>query len=155
MSDPVELIELETMIFGRYSTATRRRGEPVLDRSAYTLLSRIAAEAPMSITQLRVALGLDVSTLNRQTSAAMRAGHLRRIPDPDGGVARKFELTAEGRDRLEEQRRAYRRFLADILHDWDRSDLAVFAAYLRRFNSALEGRQGVAWPRPVADAGGS
>ena len=50
----------------------------------------------MSIGELSDAFGLDASTLNRQTAAAMRAGLVERIPDPDGGMARKFRITDEG-----------------------------------------------------------
>ncbi|NKY54612.1 MarR family transcriptional regulator [Nocardia flavorosea] len=143
----MDLVEFETMIFSRFSTASRHRGEPVLDRSAYLLLSRIDAERPMSINELSGALGLNPSTLTRQASAAVRAGILQRTPDPAGGLARKYELTDRGRQRLAEQRRAHREFVAEVLQDWNSDDVTAFAAYLCRFNSDVENRQGVAWPR--------
>ncbi|MCP9948511.1 MarR family winged helix-turn-helix transcriptional regulator [Actinomadura madurae] len=68
----------------------------LLERSAYILLSRVRIEGPMSIRQLSEAFDLDPSTLNRQTSAMLRAGLVERIPDPEGGIARKFRITSEG-----------------------------------------------------------
>ncbi|MEU1526588.1 MarR family transcriptional regulator [Nocardia rhamnosiphila] len=147
MGDPMDLVEIETMIFSRFSTASRHSGDPVLDRSAYLLLSRIDATRPMSINELSVALGLNPSTVTRQAAAAVRGGILQRIPDSAGGLARKYELTDEGRQRLAAQRRAHRGFLAEVLRDWSSDDVTAFAAYLRRFNSDVENRQGFAWPR--------
>jgi predicted transcriptional regulator len=49
-----------------------------LDRSACLLLSRIQAEGPMTIGGLSAAFGPDVSTLNRQTAAMLRAGIVER-----------------------------------------------------------------------------
>jgi DNA-binding MarR family transcriptional regulator len=143
----MDLVEIETMIFSRFSTASRHRGDPVLDRSAYLLLSRIDAARPMSINELSAALGLNPSTLTRQAAAAVRAGILQKIPDPAGGLARKYQLTDEGRQRLAAQRHAHREFLAEVLQDWSNDDVTAFAAYLCRFNSDIENRQGVTWPR--------
>ncbi|ONH32430.1 MarR family winged helix-turn-helix transcriptional regulator [Pseudofrankia asymbiotica] len=53
-----------------------------------------------SIGQLSAAFRVNASTVHRQTAAIVRAGLAERIPDPDGGMARKFQLTENGRDRL-------------------------------------------------------
>lgn len=87
MDKPLDLIEFETMLLGRYMAllTPRARGmEGRLDRSAYLLLSRIQVEGPMSIGQLSEAFGLDTSTLNRQTAAMLRNGVVERMPDPEG-----------------------------------------------------------------------
>lgn len=81
---PLDQIEFETMLLGRYMHLLTYRGSGRLDRSAYILLSRIQAEGPLSISQLSDAFGLDTSTLNRQTAAMLRAGVVERIPDPEG-----------------------------------------------------------------------
>ncbi|WP_308168109.1 MarR family transcriptional regulator [Nonomuraea sp. NEAU-A123] len=94
---PTHLVEYETMLLGRHNlTARSRREGGLLDRSAYILLSCIRVEGPMSIRQLSEAFGLDASTLNRQTAAMLRDELVERIPDPDGGIARKFRITDEG-----------------------------------------------------------
>ncbi|MFH8977035.1 MarR family winged helix-turn-helix transcriptional regulator [Streptomyces sp. NPDC017890] len=138
------------MLLGRYMHLHKgkgRRSGSVLDRSAYILLSRIRTQGPMSIGQLGDAFGLDASTLNRQTAAAVRAGLVERIPDPEGGMARKFRITEEGERRLDEERTGIVASLDRIMADWPEEDVAAFADYLRRFNSDIERLHGMPWPR--------
>ncbi|MBA9005363.1 MarR family winged helix-turn-helix transcriptional regulator [Thermomonospora cellulosilytica] len=151
MDEVTHLVEFETMLIGRHRDMALLRaggGDRHLDRSAYLLLSRIQMTGPMSIGQLSEAFGLDVSTLNRQTSAMLRRGLVERIPDPEGGMARKFVITEEGRRRLEEERARNIRGLEKTLADWSPEDVAAFAAYLRRFNMSIERLTGRPWPRP-------
>ncbi|MEU4654026.1 MarR family winged helix-turn-helix transcriptional regulator [Streptomyces sp. NPDC023723] len=141
------------MLLSRYMHLHKGKGRhagSLLDRSAYILLSRIRMQGPMSIGQLGDAFGLDASTLNRQTAAAMRAGLVERIPDPDGGVARKFRITEEGERRLDEERTGLVASLDRIMTDWPEQDIAAFADLLRRFNSDIERLHGMPWPRPGA-----
>ncbi|KAB8180465.1 MarR family winged helix-turn-helix transcriptional regulator [Microbispora catharanthi] len=138
MDKPTHLIEFETMLLGRHRH---------LDRSAYLLLNRIHVTGPMSIGQLSDAFGLDVSTLNRHTSALLRAGLVERIPDPDGGIARKFRLTEEGERWLGEEREKNILGLEKVLAGWTAEDVTAFAAYLRRFNTDIEHLAGRPWPR--------
>lgn len=151
MDKPTHLVEYEIMLIGRHRdmTALSASRDRRLDRSAYLLLSRIQQEGPMSIRQLSEAFGLDVSTLNRQTSAMLRAGLVERIPDPEGGIARKFRMTDEGRQRLDCERRANIQGLEKVLADWTAEEVAAFAAYLRRFNTDIERLTGRPWPRPA------
>ncbi|MFD5624664.1 MULTISPECIES: MarR family winged helix-turn-helix transcriptional regulator [unclassified Streptomyces] len=150
MDKPLDLIEFETMLLGRYLTllTPRARGlEGRLDRSAYLLLSRIQVEGPMSIGQLSEAFGLDTSTLNRQTAAMLRAGVVERMPDPDGGMARKFAITDEGARRLAADRAQNVSGLDKVMVDWSPEEVAEFAAYLSRLNSDVERLDGRPWPR--------
>ncbi|GAA2905033.1 MarR family winged helix-turn-helix transcriptional regulator [Streptosporangium fragile] len=150
MDKPTHLVECETMLIGRHShlavPRTRREGG-LLDRSAYILLSRIEIEGPMSIGQLSEAFGLDPSTLNRQTSAMLRAGLVERIADPEAGIARKFRITEEGELRLRQERSKNISALEKILADWSPEEVTTFAAYLRRFNTDIERLTGRPWPR--------
>ncbi|MEV7012897.1 MarR family transcriptional regulator [Streptosporangium sp. NPDC051022] len=151
MNKPTHLIEYETMLLERHHPPVFPRAGHEgcrLDRSAYTLLSRIQLEGPMSIGQLSEAFGLDASTLNRQTSAMTRAGLVERIPDPEGGAARKFRITPEGEHRLTDERAANIRGLERVLAGWTPEEVAVFAACLRRFNTDIERLAGQPWPRP-------
>ncbi|MFD3569580.1 MarR family winged helix-turn-helix transcriptional regulator [Streptomyces sp. NPDC058667] len=148
---PLRLVEFETMLLGRHSHlyAPRSRASGGhLDRSAYVVLSRIRMHGPMSIGQLSEAFGLDASTLNRQTAAMLRAGVVERIPDPDGGIARKFRITEEGERRLDADRDANVAGLDRVMEHWSSQDVARFAAYLERFNRDIERLQGRPWPRP-------
>lgn len=150
MDRPTEQIEYETMLLGRHShlVAEPAERDERLERSGYILLSRVRVDGPMTIRQLSDAFGLDPSTLNRQTSALMRAGLLERIPDPDGGIARKFRITALGERRLDEHRDDILTGLDKIMADWSGDDITAFAGFLRRFNTDIERLTGRPWPRP-------
>ncbi|MDP4501659.1 MarR family winged helix-turn-helix transcriptional regulator [Nonomuraea turcica] len=102
----------------------------------------------MSTGELSEAFRLDPSTLNRQTSAMMRAGLVERFADPQGGIARKFRIAAEGAHRLRAAREQNLRGLEKVLADWAPEDAAAFAAYLKRFSSDIERLEGRRWPRP-------
>ncbi|MFE6054301.1 MarR family winged helix-turn-helix transcriptional regulator [Kitasatospora sp. NPDC056446] len=150
MPGPTHQVALEFLVFARHRDLSQVEQRPEgsqLERTAYILLSRIDAQGPMSIGQLSDAFGLDVSTLNRQTAALKNAGLLDRIPDPDGGIARKFRLTEDGRQRLTEERAAHVRALDLVMADWPEEDVEAFAGYLRRFNTSIEGIDGRPWPR--------
>ncbi|MFJ6698063.1 MarR family winged helix-turn-helix transcriptional regulator [Streptomyces sp. NPDC091272] len=147
MDKPLDQIEFETMLLGRHMNLLTGRGDGRLDRSAYILLSRILAEGPLSISELSHALGLDASTLNRQTAAMLRAGVVERIPDPAGGIARKFAVTDEGRRRLASDRSSNLSGLARVLENWTPEEAAQFAAGLGRFNRDSERLDGRPWPR--------
>lgn len=143
-------IEFETMLLSRHShlhAPRTRSGAGGLDRSAYVLLTRIRMHGPMSIGQLTDAFGLDASTLNRQTAAMLRAGVVERIPDPDGGIARKFRITEEGERRLEADRSFNIGGLRRIMEHWSPEDAAAFANLLERFNRDIERLEGRPWPR--------
>lgn len=148
---PLDLLEFETMLLGRHmhmlNPRARGAGEERLDRSAYVLLSRIQAQGPMSIGEFSEAFGLDASTLNRQTAAMVRAGVVERMPDPEGGMARKFSITAEGERRLDIHRTENLEGLEKVMTDWTAEDVAEFAAYLSRFNRDIERLDGRPWPR--------
>jgi DNA-binding MarR family transcriptional regulator len=151
MDSPTHEVEYEQMLLSRHTFLNQRGGrrkDGVLERSAYILLSRIRVQGPMSIGELSEAFGLDASTLNRQTAAAMRSGLVERIPDPDGGMARKFRLTDKGARLLDEEREGIVSSLDQVMADWPDEDVAAFAAYLKRFNTGIERIAGRPWPRP-------
>ncbi|MDX3072555.1 MarR family winged helix-turn-helix transcriptional regulator [Streptomyces sp. NPDC088354] len=139
-------VEYEQMLLSRYELLRHR--DSSLERSAYILLSRIRVQGPMSIGELSDAFALDASTLNRQTAAAMRAGLVERIADPEGGMARKFRITDKGAQMLDEVRDSSIGGLDKVMADWPDEDIAAFAAYLRRFNTDIERLDGRPWPRP-------
>ncbi|MFE2108761.1 MarR family winged helix-turn-helix transcriptional regulator [Kitasatospora sp. NPDC059463] len=148
---PTDEVAFEYMVLSRHhylSSAGVRPHGSGLDRSAYILLSRIRVQGPMSIGELSDAFGLDASTLNRQTAAMTRAGLVERIPDPQGGLARKFRITEEGDRRLDEDRAAHAHALGLVMADWASEDIEAFAAFLRRFNTGIERLDGRPWPRP-------
>lgn len=148
MSRPTHEVEYEQMLLSRHGLLQHRAKDGGLERSAYILLSRLRVQGPMSIGELSDAFGLDASTLNRQTAAVMHAGLAERIPDPAGGMARKFRITDEGARLLDEERERIVHSLGRVMADWPEQDIAAFAGYLKRFNTGIERLGGRPWPRP-------
>ncbi|MET8053803.1 MarR family transcriptional regulator [Streptosporangium sp. NPDC005286] len=132
-------IEREFMLIGRYKVLavpnpeTRR-----LEKSSYILLRRLETEGPMSIGQLAQAFSLDTSTINRQTTALLRGGLAERIPDPEGGMARKLRITEQGLLRVEEELRCRLISFDRVLSGWTPEELASFAEGLAHFNASIE-----------------
>lgn len=143
--------QFEMMLLMRHLNHLQRHAEweqAPLDRSAYILMTRMYLDGPLTIRELRDALGLDDSTLNRQTAAVVRSGFVERIPDPDGGVARKFRLTDVGQQRLIDERQAYVDELSHALTAWNDTQVDDLATSLRAFNEAFEAAEGRPWNRP-------
>lgn len=141
----------ELMLANRHSILGIADGYPAdgqrLERSAFILLSRIEAEGPMSIGQLAEAFTLDLSTVNRQTAAMVRAGIAERIPDPDGGLARKLRITAEGQRRLDHDRQWSVNGLRRLLERWAPDEVGQLLRALTMFNESVESLAGTPWPR--------
>ncbi|MGW0590045.1 MarR family winged helix-turn-helix transcriptional regulator [Streptosporangium sp. NPDC002607] len=132
-------IEREFMLIGRYKVLTVPDPETRrLEKSSYILLRRLEAEGPMSIGQLAQAFSLDTSTINRQTTALLRGGLAERIPDPEGGMARKFRITEQGLLRVEEELRCRLISFDRVLSGWTPEELASFAEGLAHFNASIE-----------------
>lgn len=142
-------VNFELMLIARASFFGRTRGGEHLDRSAQVILSRLELDGPLTISQLSDALGLDVSTLTRQTATMMRNGLIERVPDPDGGMARKYQMTQEGRSRLAALQAANVASLESVMDGWTPSEIEEFAQLLHRFNRGIERREGREWPRPT------
>lgn len=141
-------VELEAMLFVRHLTLTAQRRTNVdLDRSAYTILACLNGGGALTLAELSETLGLDTSTVSRQTTAMLASGMLQRVLDPAGGVARKLQATQIGEDRLREACAANIRVLQEATVGWPDTELGAFAEYLRRANRAFEEMEGTPWPR--------
>lgn len=149
-----ERLERELSLFTRYTMPGRRSTESDclrLDRSAYILLMRLEDQGPMSIGELADAFHLDPSTVNRQTAALVRRSLASRVPDPEGGLARKFQITDEGVRRLHEDREWYRAGTRKIVENWTPAEIERFEADLLRFNRSVEELEQRPWPRRPED----
>lgn len=146
---PAAVLEREISLLARYTMPGRRLWDRErLDRSAYVLLLRLEDQGPMSIGELADAFQLDPSTVNRQTAALIRQDLARRVPDPEGGMARKLQVTDEGARRLHNDREYYRRGILTIVEEWTPAEIERFESDLRRFNECVEELERRPWPRP-------
>lgn len=140
-------LERELTLLARHQLSSNDRVPGLqLDRSAYQLLGRLE-RGPLSLAGLAKAFKLDVSTVNRQVSALRRDRLVEAIIDPDGGTARLFRPTAEGRRRLTADRRRRQQKIELIIRDWSEDDRQSLTELLTRFNVAIEELEGRPWPR--------
>jgi DNA-binding MarR family transcriptional regulator len=154
MGEHLRTIERELTLLARHQMMVthKSRGER-LDRSAYLLLTRLEIEGPMAVSELAEAFGLDSSTVNRQTASMLRSELIERIPDPDGGIARKFRITALGTERVTADREWAYQGLQRVVDDWSCEDVRRLAEALSQFNNSVERLAGRARPQTAAQHG--
>ncbi len=143
MGDGVlDAIETEVALLMRRAESTRRAAPDAahraLDRAAYLILRRLAAEGPANVNGIALALGLDGSTVTRQVSALEGEGLVRRVRDPADGRAILVEPTRTGLARMAAVRRARQDVYAKILAGWSPADRAQLATLLGRLNADLD-----------------
>lgn len=142
-------LEREIALLARHTALVTkvRTVSQELDRSAYLLLSRLEISDPMTLKELADSFGLDISTVNRQTAALIRAGLAEKIADPGGGTARRLRPTETGLAALRRDRGRNVAGIDDLTGTWTDDDRHTLVALLRRLNEEIERRQGVHWPR--------
>lgn len=148
--DPTVLarLVLEMTLLSRHHPAARRRTPFQLDRSAYLIMTRLQLGAPLTLRELAEAFGLDVSTINRQVAAMLEQDLVERVPDPDGGVARKIRPSEKGLRLFEADLALQRGGVATVLADWPDDDIELLTRLMERFNEGVEGLVRHPWPRP-------
>ncbi len=150
-SESLTRLEYELTLFSRhYLASAKYRPNQQLDRSAYLILVRLELDCPLSLGELAEAFRLDISTVNRQVGAVLKQGLVERVPDPDGGIARKVRATRKGLDMLEAERAQSRGGVAKVVADWTDADIDQMSRMVARFNQSIEGLEENPWPRPGA-----
>ncbi|MFD4263675.1 MarR family winged helix-turn-helix transcriptional regulator [Streptomyces sp. NPDC058534] len=142
-------LERELTLLSRHFLASRgsRIGQ-TLDRSAYVLLTRLETSEPLSLKELAHTFQVDVSTINRQVSAMLKNGLVERIPDPDGGIARKFRPTGLGLERLRADRAVGIEGAARLVDatGWTPEATQTFLTLLVQLNGGIAQLEGLSWP---------
>ncbi|MGK8487060.1 MarR family winged helix-turn-helix transcriptional regulator [Nocardia asiatica] len=137
-----------SLLSRHFPAALLRRPGFRLDRSAYLILTRLELDHPLSLRELSEAFRLDISTINRQVGAMLKQGLVDRVPDPDGGIARKIRASAKGLDLLASDRKQSRQGIGAVVADWTDDDVDQFSRLIARFNQSVESREDNPWPRP-------
>ena len=121
---------------GRRLLRQRVEGEQ-LDPGAFWLLKNIATQ-PRRVTELAGCANLDASTVSRHITQLDRTGIVERIPDPDDRRAHQVQLTALGRQLLQDGFARRRELLGRALADWDPDDVAQLDRLLERLVADLD-----------------
>jgi DNA-binding MarR family transcriptional regulator len=105
---------------------------PTHTRAAYLVLREIDRLGPMRQGALAEALRSDASTVSRQVAVLVEQGLIRRAPDDRDGRVCLLQITADGRDVLEELQQRREAGLAAVVGDWTPAEQDTFADLLRR-----------------------
>ncbi|MEU6833188.1 MarR family winged helix-turn-helix transcriptional regulator [Nocardia beijingensis] len=138
-----------SLLSRHFPAALLRRPGFQLDRSAYLILTRLELDHPLSLRELSEAFQLDVSTINRQVGAMRKQGLVDRVPDPDGGIARKIRASAKGLELLAADRKQSRQGIGAVVAEWSEDDIDLFSRLIARFNQSVEDKEANPWPRPA------
>lgn len=141
MPEPVDDLVTELVRFVRLTARMRSmlgRDETGVEHSALLLLLPLRQEGPLRITDLAELKQADPSTISRQAAQLVRAGLVRREPDPVDGRACLLALTEPGDAACRRLLAARRAFLSAALHDWPDARVAAFTDLFEQFNSAVD-----------------
>ena len=101
-------------------------------------LAEIGEPRP-TIGSMAQTLGIDPSRASRMTTAAIRAGLVRRIASQSDGRSSQLELTSDGSKALELVREFRLKFFAQLMSGWSDWECAEFGRRLIRFTDSLPG----------------
>lgn len=146
-SDTVQQMQYELMLLSRYQLRPHPRETPMIERSAYLLLSRLELVEPMTLKELSQALRLDGSTVHRQLGALLRSGHVEYVQGMAGEVARRVAPTADGLAALIQTRASNEEGLRGVVGDWPEKERQQLLELLRKFNQDVETLEDTPWPR--------
>lgn len=132
----VETIQREMTSFARRARATAGRMHPELSLVSYTLLGHLEERGACRATDLAAHYALDKSTVSRQVAALERSGLIERRLDPEDHRVQVLHLTETGTEILAQVTESRRVAFRERLAGWPEEDLARFASYLLRYNSA-------------------
>ncbi|MCW5250227.1 MarR family winged helix-turn-helix transcriptional regulator [Streptomyces sp. SHP 1-2] len=142
-----------TLLSRHFLTARGPRIGQSLERSAYVLLTRLEMSEPLTLKELAHTFQVDVSTINRQVSAMLKNGLVERIPDPEGGIARKFRPTELGLERLRADRDISLEGTARLIDatGWTPARTGEFLTLLAQLNEGIARLEGLSWPGDHAE----
>jgi DNA-binding MarR family transcriptional regulator len=141
MTSADEAIEQQLTVLlrrGHRIHLSTRDGDAGLDRAAYGTMCKLADDGPQRLAALAHAFALDPSTVTRQVKVLEEAGLAARQRDPTDGRGVVLDLTAHGRQLLEQTRRYRRERLHKALGDWSDDDLNTLGRLMREFNASLD-----------------
>ncbi|WP_406232839.1 MarR family winged helix-turn-helix transcriptional regulator [Nocardia sp. NBC_01009] len=140
-----------TLLSRQFPASLLRRPGFHLDRSAYLILSRLEIDSPLSLRELSEAFQLDISTINRQVGAMLKQDLVERVPDPDGGIARKVRASRKGLEQVAADRDRSQEGIGAVVADWSDADVEQLSTLIARFNESIEHIEDNPWPRPPHD----
>jgi DNA-binding MarR family transcriptional regulator len=134
------IIETQLAVVVRLMESIARRGTSAyqdMDRAGYLLARALDTVGPVSIQTLASIAWLEPTTVTRKIGVMETRGLIQRSSDPSDRRVSLVDLSAKGREAME-QVRSYRRGRVDkFLAEWKQKDKAELARLLTDFNRSL------------------
>jgi DNA-binding MarR family transcriptional regulator len=108
-----------------------------MERPVYLALKYLATNGSARISSLARQHGVEVSTMSRHVTALELAGLVTKRPLPEDRRVAMAEATDAGRNLVERVEDERRRLFAEVLQNWERTDVEDFVALIERFNADL------------------
>jgi DNA-binding MarR family transcriptional regulator len=112
-------------------------GDPVLDRTTYLLLSRLADGGSLTMGEVAEQLDITPPTATRRVAPLVEAGLVHRERHPDSHRTVVITITEAGRARVAAVQKARIETLHETFRDWLPSELDVLASVLDRLTDTL------------------
>ncbi|GLY16855.1 MarR family transcriptional regulator [Kineosporia rhizophila] len=112
-------------------------GGPMLDRTAFLVLSRLADGPGLAMGEIAEQLDMTPSTATRRVAPLAEAGLVRRERHPDSHRTVFVTITEAGRRRVAAVRQARVETLRQTFRDWQPDELGNLAATIERLTQTL------------------
>lgn len=122
----------------RYLSFQSIPADSVLDGYTYPLLLLLHSRGPKRVGEVARIVHVDKSTASRHLARLQAAGLVEPVADPADRRSALLRVTAAGKARLEEVRRARTEPLRKIFATWSAEDRDTFTRLLGRLNADLE-----------------
>jgi DNA-binding MarR family transcriptional regulator len=117
-----------------------------LDRSAYTLLTRLEECPAARLTELAALMEIDLSTASRQVRGLEERGFVSRVEDPRDQRTAWLEVTDAGREVLRVARALRVERISSRLSSWHQRDIEELARLLSKLVTSFSDQ---AEPTPI------
>ncbi|GAA3779230.1 MarR family winged helix-turn-helix transcriptional regulator [Streptomyces chiangmaiensis] len=132
----MDVIQRELTSFARRARQKAAQLHPELSLVAHSMLDHMDKNGSCHAADLAGHFMLDKSTVSRQITMLEAEGMIVRETDPDDHRRQIVKPSEKGLDLLKGANRQRRASFEERFTDWDDTDVAQLAAYLRSYNAA-------------------
>ncbi len=136
--EAINAVEFQLSLFWRRTRAVTRyvsqQIHPEMDPSAYGLLTMLAHNGGMRLTDLATEIGVGKPSISRQVTFLESIGLVEKAADPHDGRAQNITLTAAGATKMAAIQKARRAAFHEQLGGWSEDELRQFSSLMGRLN---------------------
>lgn len=135
----IEAVELQLSLLWRRARSIShhlsRSVHPEMEPSAYGLLTILAREGSMRLTELAACVGVGKPSVSRQIAFLESIGLVRKEADPFDGRAQTILLTEKGTEQMHAVQTARKEVFHTRLAAWSETELNQLATLMAKLNA--------------------